>query len=80
MFYIYIIYSEQLNKYYVGYSSDIRQRLNQHNCHHKGFTGSASDWRLMYSESYEMELDARKREKQIKSWKSRRKIEELIKL
>ena len=31
MFYIYILYSESFDKYYVGYTSDITRRLEEHN-------------------------------------------------
>ena len=77
-FYCYIIYSMTLDKYYVGYSADIVSRLKKHNEKHKGFTGTANDWELVYHEKFETKRAALIREKQIKKWKSRRKIEYLI--
>ena len=35
---MYIIYSEKLNKYYVGACTDIERRLNEHNCGRSMFT------------------------------------------
>ena len=31
MYYLYVLYSASANKYYVGYTSNIEIRLNQHN-------------------------------------------------
>jgi putative endonuclease len=31
MFYVYILYSEKLDKYYVGSTNDLLRRLNDHN-------------------------------------------------
>ncbi len=77
--YVYILFSSSLNKYYIGFTSNLNQRLIQHLCKHKGFTGTANDWKTVYSESFTDEKSARARELQIKKWKSRKKIEELIK-
>ena len=45
----------------------------------KGFTGKVKDWKLVYLEVTTGKKSAIQRETQIKSWKSRIKIEELIK-
>ena len=79
MYYFYILHSTSRDKYYIGYSGDgLSERLRRHNSNHKGFTGGIGDWEIKYSESFENPEDARKREKHVKSWKSRKKIEELI--
>ncbi|MDD5572103.1 MAG: GIY-YIG nuclease family protein [Bacteroidales bacterium] len=78
MFTLYIIYSAVLDKYYVGYTENIEQRIRKHNSNHKGFTGKKYDWVLKYSETFQTKQEAIKRETQIKRWKSRIKIEELI--
>ena len=77
-FYVYILFSASQNKYYVGYSTDLEQRIRKHNAKHKGFTGKAADWVLVYSESYESKKSAMEREQKIKSWKSRKMIQQLI--
>ncbi len=76
---VYILYSCYLNKYYVGYTSvNLDERLRKHNARHKGFTGRKADWILKYKESFETKTQAMAREKQIKKWKSRILIEQLI--
>jgi putative endonuclease len=57
---------------------DIEERLRKHNTNHKGFTGGTGDWKLVYCETFELKERALAREKQIKSWKSRKMIEKLI--
>jgi putative endonuclease len=76
---VYILFSPTKNKYYVGYTGDdLVSRMKKHNTHHKGFTGNSQDWRIVFSESFAEKQDALKREKEIKSWKSRIRIEKLI--
>ena len=68
-----------MNKYYVGFTGDdLTERIRKHNTNHKGFTGGIGDWELKHSEMFLVKQDAMQREKQIKSWKSRKMIEKLI--
>ncbi|MDX2188722.1 MAG: GIY-YIG nuclease family protein [Bacteroidota bacterium] len=77
-FFDYIIYSSKLNKYYVGFTSDLNQRIKNHNSGISSFTSKGIPWELKYFETYLSESDARIREKEIKNKKSRRYIEYLI--
>ncbi len=78
MFYFYILYSNTRDKHYLGHTSELSERLKKHNTNHKGFTGGISDWKLVYSEPYGSKLEAYARERQVKKWKSRKRIMELI--
>jgi len=79
MFHVYILYSKTLNKYYVGYTGDsLTERLRKHNSNHKGFTGCLLDWKIVYTECFTTKAEAYGKERTIKSWKSRKKIEQLI--
>ncbi|MCX2493996.1 GIY-YIG nuclease family protein [Pedobacter sp. PF22-3] len=78
MFYTYILYSKDRNKYYVGSTSDLQNRLKKHNTNHSGFTGHTGDWYIVWFETFDNLRDARLKEKQIKNWKSRVMIEKLI--
>ena len=78
MFHLYIIFSPTKNIYYVGHTGDdLVERIRKHNSNHKGFTGGIGDWELKYSQEYVTKSEAVKREKEIKSWKSRKMIEKL---
>jgi len=78
LFHVYLLFSESKNRYYIGHSSDLEARLIRHNQKSKGFTGNTNDWKVVYTEHYNSKEEAQKRELQIKSWKSRIKIQELI--
>ena len=77
-FFVYIIYSTSLNKFYIGYTSDLEKRLSEHNNCISNYTSKASDWILKYSEPFSSRGLAMKREKEIKKKKSRTYIEFLI--
>jgi putative endonuclease len=78
-FTVYILFSNTINKYYVGFTADdMQERLRKHNSNHKGFTGRKADWVVVYKELFSTKAAALKREKEIKKWKSRKMIEQLI--
>ena len=68
-----------MDRYYVGHTADPEGRLRRHNTEHKGFTGKASDWKLVYKEQFASKEEAYQRERQVKAWKNRPRIENLIK-
>ena len=77
-FIVYILFSESKNKFYIGFTSNLEERVIRHNQKSKGFTGNVNDWKVVYTENYETKELAYKRELQIKSWKSRIKIQKSI--
>ena len=80
MYTFYILFSLQKDKYYIGHTGDdLQERIRKHNSNHKGFTGKVGDWKIMYVEIYSTKEEAFARERQIKSWKNRKRIETLIK-
>lgn len=78
MFKVYIIYSNFLDRYYVGSTANIYDRLFRHNNSGCKSTKSASDWTLVYSEEFETRFQAVQRELEIKGKKSRKYLESLI--
>ena len=77
-YYFYILHSQSIDRYYIGYTSNLEERLTKHNTHHKGFTGRVNDWRVVYTESYSTKSEAYARERKVKFWKSRKLVEELV--
>ncbi|SHN01048.1 GIY-YIG nuclease family protein [Salegentibacter salegens] len=77
-FYVYILFSESLNRYYIGSTQDIGIRLKKHLQSKEGFTSKTKDWGLVYSKEFETRTGAISRERQIKKWKSRLLIEKLF--
>jgi putative endonuclease len=78
MWYTYIIYSEKLDRYYIGYTDNLSWRLERHNQGWSRFTKGGIPWELVYFEKYQTKQEALKREREIKSKKSRKYIENLI--
>ena len=78
MYFVYILYSAEINTYYIGSSENPELRLVKHLSNHSGYTGKAKDWVIVYSEPLSTKTEALKRELQIKKWKSRKMIETLI--
>ena len=79
MCYTYILYSETIDKFYIGHTCEnIDERLRKHLSNHKGFTANIKDWKIIYYETFENKSLAYKRELEIKSWKSKTKIKKLI--
>ena len=81
MFYIYILYSEVLDHYYIGSTNDVARRLNEHNNPRRKtkYTAKSSDWRLVFQISAgETRSEAVLLERYIKKQKSRKFIEDLI--
>jgi len=76
--YCYILFSEKLNKYYVGSTTDIDRRLTDHNRGKEKFTSTGIPWKLVYKEVFTELLAARQRESYIKKQKSRKFILSLI--
>ncbi|PTB97559.1 hypothetical protein C9994_02430 [Marivirga lumbricoides] len=43
-----------------------------------GFTGSNAEWAVVYFESFSSKKEAVNREKQVKKWKIRKRVDSLI--
>ena len=78
MFFFYILYSHTSAQFYIGHTSDLQERLRKHNSNHKGFTGKVNDWKIVYSENYSTKELAYRREREVKKWKSKVRIQKLI--
>jgi putative endonuclease len=78
MFYVYILYSRQLDMYYTGETDDVIARMKKHLAGKSPFTSRVSDWIKVYTEEFEERRFAVKREREIKKKKRRSYIEYLI--
>jgi len=78
MYTVYIIKSEKTKQYYIGVTSDVKQRLRHHNSGANRWTKNKSPWKVIYTEDFEDKDLAWKREKQIKSYKGGEAFKKLI--
>ncbi len=51
MAFVYILFSKQLNKHYIGSCVNLEQRVEQHLSHSfsNAFTSKANDWTLIFN-------------------------------
>lgn len=75
-FYVYILTNKSYN-FYVGITSNLTKRLWQHRekYYPNSFTGRYNINKLVYFEVYDLPLEAIGREKQIKKYSRKKKIE-----
>jgi putative endonuclease len=78
MYFVYILYSQKCNRYYIGYSADVDLRLQRHNAGHITATKNCTPYILKAKKAFETEAQAMQEEKRIKKMKSRIYIEKLI--
>jgi putative endonuclease len=64
MFYVYVIVNSA-GKHYYGYTSNLRERIRQHQSHHSRYT-AGDEWKLVYYEAFLSKEDARRRERKLK--------------
>ena len=77
-FFVYILYSRTLDKYYIGYTHNPEERLQEHNSGATISTRRGKPWDMVYIEEFSCKTEAIKRENKIKRMKSRKYIESLI--
>lgn len=76
--YVYILYSEKIDKYYIGSSHDPEMRLHYHNLGKKGWTRIGVPWKIVFKQEFPDRKTAMDREKYIKQLKDRNYIKNLI--
>ena len=75
-YYIYILTNQYNTVFYVGVTNNLTRRVYEHkNKLVKGFTSKYNLNKLVYYEVFSDVRDAIYREKQIKSWNRKKKIE-----
>jgi putative endonuclease len=67
MYYVYAIKSLVRNYIYVGLTNDIERRIDQHNKGENRSTKAYKPFKLIHKEQFETRVEARKREKYLKS-------------
>ena len=66
MFYVYVIYSNKLDKYYIGQTNDLKRRIAEHLDGKSTYTSRSDDWILVYYEAFRSRKLAIKREIRLK--------------
>jgi putative endonuclease len=72
MYYVYVLLSEKDNKFYIGFTKDLKGRLTEHQKGKVPSTKHRRPLKLIYYEASLNESDAIKREKYFKTGYGRR--------
>lgn len=79
MFIVYILKNDTSGRHYIGSTNNLIRRLSEHNRGHTRSTRQEGIWKVIYTEEYNTFLEAMRRERQIKSYKSGNGFKKLIK-
>jgi putative endonuclease len=77
-FIVYVLFSFDHDRIYIGQTSDIVKRIKEHNDSETKSTKAYRPWVLVHTEQYSTRAEAMRREKQLKSQKGREYIWNLI--
>jgi putative endonuclease len=77
--YVYILRSLKDNKFYVGYTVDLRKRLKEHQQRIVTSTKSRVPFELIFYEAYRNKYDAIRREKYLKTSKGKSTVRQMLK-
>jgi putative endonuclease len=71
MYFVYVLKSDKDNKKYIGFTENLKRRLNEHNNGKVKSTKNRKPLILIYFEEFEIKSDALSREKEIKAKKGK---------
>ncbi len=76
--FVYILYSESRDHFYIGSTADVQQRISRHNAGATSSTKTGRPWVVVYTKTLPTKTIALIRENQLKRKKSRVYLESLI--
>jgi putative endonuclease len=71
MYFVYILYSSKFDRTYTGMTKNINKRIKEHNSKQNKSTKAYVPWELIFKEEFETRIEARMREKYLKSGNGR---------
>jgi len=78
-YYVYVLQSLKNNGLYIGFTKDLITRLKQHNSGASEYTRKYVPWQLIHYEAYRNEVDAKRREKYLKTNQGSRLLKRMLK-
>ena len=79
MYYVYTLFSHKDQKFYVGFSEDLKQRVANHKKGNVQSTKSRLPVDLIFYEAYINKYDALRREKYLKTSKGKTTLRSMLK-
>lgn len=78
MYTVYVLYSDVGGCHYVGYTSNLPERMISHNAKGKGWTARWRPWRIIYTMEFSDKLEAMRYERWLKTGSGRDFIKQII--
>ena len=67
MAYVYVLYNQEVDRFYIGSTRDLEKRIKDHQAGKVRSTKAYRPWKTVHTEEFESYSDARKREYFLKS-------------
>ena len=74
MYYVYILWSYEQSKFYIGYTNDIKRRLSEHRAGKVHSTKRYTQFTLLFYEAFIAQEDAIRRELYFKTTKGKKAL------
>jgi len=78
-YYVYVLKSLKDNKFYIGYTANLKKRLIEHRQGMVASTKSRTPFQLIFYEAYKNKYDAIRREKYLKTSKGKNTLRQMLK-
>jgi putative endonuclease len=78
MYFVYVLRSETTGRHYVGYTSDLTQRLGQHDNGITKSTKNRGPWEMVYREEFNTRSEAARRERFFKTGQGREELKRIL--
>jgi len=78
MYIAYILQNKLTKKYYIGSTNNIIRRLSEHNRGQTKSTKRKGEWIIVYKEVHGTNIEAKRRERMIKSYKGGNAFKRLV--
>lgn len=79
MHYVYILQSLKNHSLYIGYTTNLKKRIFEHNRQRNLSTKTFTPWKLIFAEAYLVATDAKRREKYLKTNNGSRVLKRMLK-
>jgi putative endonuclease len=67
MWFVYILYSNKIDRYYTGSTDDLEWRLERHNSGWGRYTKKKVPWKLVYNEEYSTKGKEKLRKRKVEN-------------
>jgi len=78
MYYVYVLLSEKNDQLYVGRTSDLQKRINEHQTGKVQTTNRLNPMKLIFFEGFIAKADAIRRERYFKTSKGKSSLKQII--